>query len=87
MQQMCMQLAFLQNAETLSLQTAASQPHGGVALYRDILANVLDVEDDSVSGGKVSESSSNVQESGEKMPRGLRNLSQYTEPFGNRFRG
>ena len=25
-----------------TLQTAASQPHGGIALYRDILANVLD---------------------------------------------
>ena len=27
-----------------TLQTAASQPHGGIALYRDILANVLDPE-------------------------------------------
>ncbi|MDE6468883.1 MAG: hypothetical protein K2L28_08330 [Muribaculaceae bacterium] len=36
-----------------TLQTAASQPHGGIALYRDILANVLD--DFSVSGGKVNE--------------------------------
>ena len=25
-----------------TLQTAASKPHGGIALYRDILANVLD---------------------------------------------
>ncbi|MBD5340405.1 MAG: hypothetical protein HDR94_02415 [Bacteroides sp.] len=25
-----------------TLQTAASQPHGGIALYRDILANVLE---------------------------------------------
>ena len=24
-----------------TLQTAASQPHGGISLYRDILANVL----------------------------------------------
>ena len=24
-----------------TLQTAASQPHGGIALYKDILANVL----------------------------------------------
>ena len=27
-----------------TLQTAASQPHGGIALYRDILANVLETE-------------------------------------------
>lgn len=26
-----------------TLQTAASQPHGGIALYRDILANVLEI--------------------------------------------
>ena len=25
-----------------TLQTAASQPHGGIALYKDIFANVLD---------------------------------------------
>ena len=40
-----------------TLQTAASQPHGGVALYRDILANVLDFSD-----GKVTNNSANVQE-------------------------
>ena len=32
-----------------TLQTAASQPHGGIALYRDILANVL------ISAGKDSD--------------------------------
>ena len=40
-----------------TLQTAASQPHGGAALYRDILANVLDSSD-----GKVTNNSINVQE-------------------------
>ena len=30
----------IENGNTL--QTAASQPHGGIALYKDILANVLD---------------------------------------------
>lgn len=43
-----------------TLQTAASKPHGGIALYRDILANVLD------SGSKDSELSDNEQEKGEK---------------------
>ena len=39
-----------------TLQTAASQPHGGIALYRDILANVLDTsgEKSSSSEGGVS---------------------------------
>lgn len=32
------------------LQTAAFQPHGGIALYRDILANVLDRSSSSESG-------------------------------------
>ena len=27
-----------------TLQTAASKPHGGISLYRDILANVLSVD-------------------------------------------
>lgn len=33
-----------------TLQTAAFQPHGGIALYRDILANVLDRSSSSESG-------------------------------------
>ena len=43
-----------------TLQTAASQPHGGITLYRDILANVL------LSGGKITNSASNKQENGAK---------------------
>lgn len=39
-----------------TLQTAASQPHGGIALYRDILANVL------LSESKDNTSSDNIQE-------------------------
>ncbi len=44
-----------------TLQTAASKPHGGIALYRDILANVL------LSDGKDSENPSNSQAKGEKV--------------------
>ena len=40
-----------------TLQTAASQPHGGIALYRDILANVL------ISDGKVTKKENSVQTS------------------------
>ena len=32
-----------------TLQTAAFQPHGGISLYRDILANVLSVDKDTTS--------------------------------------
>ena len=35
-----------------TLQTAASQPHGGIALYRDVLANVLDVKNKEVAVSK-----------------------------------
>lgn len=41
-----------------TLQIAASKPHGGIALYRGILANVL------VSEGKVTNSASDKQEKG-----------------------
>ena len=41
-----------------TLQTAASQPHGGIALYKDILANVLDA-------AKVAENSETSQGSAE----------------------
>ena len=44
-----------------TLQTAASKPHGGIALYRDILANVL------LSDGKDSENPSNSQAKGVKV--------------------
>ena len=44
-----------------TLQTAASKPHGGIALYRDILANVL------LSVGKDSENPSNSQAKGVKV--------------------
>ncbi|MBQ3121035.1 MAG: hypothetical protein IJC08_00330, partial [Bacteroidaceae bacterium] len=43
-----------------TLQTAASQPHGGIALYKDILANVLDIEPTSTAESTTQ--SSNVQE-------------------------
>ncbi len=46
-----------------TLQTAAFQPHGGIALYRDILANVLESE------RKGSEDSAVMQgNAGEKLP-------------------
>ena len=32
-----------------TLQTAAFQPHGGISLYRDILANVLSTDKDTTS--------------------------------------
>ena len=44
-----------------TLQTAASQPHGGIALYRDILANVL------IPDGKVSDNPQGSQGKGEKV--------------------
>ena len=57
-----------------TLQTAASQPHGGVALYRDILANVLDFSD-----GKVTNNSANVQENEqENAPETIKNAEQET---------
>ena len=40
-----------------TLQTAASKPHGGISLYKNILANVLDFDKD-VSVGKDKQSSS-----------------------------
>lgn len=43
-----------------TLQTTASQPHGGIALYRDILANIL-------SAAKVDNSSESSKENGEKF--------------------
>lgn len=51
-----------------TLQTAASKPHGGIALYKDILANVLEVP----STGKVTESSAVAKET-------AGNISETTE--------
>ena len=47
-----------------TLQTAASQLHGGIALYRDILANVLDASTSSASKGTPENATS--QENGQK---------------------
>ena len=46
-----------------TLQTAASKPHGGIALYRDILANVLDR---STSEGKGTDNLETTQGKGSK---------------------
>ncbi len=43
-----------------TLQTAASQPHGGIALYKDILANVLDAAKVAQSSDTTNEGLSNV---------------------------
>lgn len=43
-----------------TLQTTASQPHGGIALYKEILANVL-------SAAKIDNSSETAKENGEKV--------------------
>ena len=43
-----------------TLQTAASKPHGGIALYKEILANVL-------SAAKIDNSSETTKENGEKV--------------------
>ena len=48
-----------------TLQTAASQPHGGIALYRDILANVLDRSTSSES--KVTNNTDTKQEKRRKV--------------------
>lgn len=45
-----------------TLQTAASKPHGGIALYKEILANVL-------SAAKIDNSSETTKENGEKVDR------------------
>lgn len=49
-----------------TLQTAASQPHGGIALYRDILSNVL-------SAAKVENSSESSDKKSEKVGEGSNN--------------
>lgn len=53
-----------------TLQTAASKPHGGIALYRDILANVLETVSENKDTYKIqeiqetSENSSSVEDTG-----------------------
>ncbi len=51
-----------------TLQTAAQKPHGGIALYRDILANVLDRSTSSES--KVTNNTDTEQENEEKSAGG-----------------
>lgn len=51
-----------------TLQTAAQKPHGGIALYRDILANVLDRSTSSES--KVTNNTDTKQENEEKSAGG-----------------
>ena len=57
-----------------TLQTAASQPHGGIALYKDILANVLDAakvveefENPNVQGQETDDASYREVEQGELL--------------------
>lgn len=51
-----------------TLQTAASKPHGGISLYRDILANVLEtVKNTSVSDTKDTTNLPNSNNLGEKI--------------------
>ena len=57
---------FLDKKKDNTLQTAAFQPHGGIALYRDILANVLDR---STSMAKLTIFSVQCQEMFENMPK------------------
>ncbi|MBO7281106.1 MAG: hypothetical protein J6V00_08090, partial [Bacteroidaceae bacterium] len=69
-----------------TLQTAASQPHGGISLYRDILANVLSI-------GKANQSSSQSQEINEEINKQVAQAestgsytitpTQYTTKRGN----
>ena len=61
-----------------TLQTAASQPHGGIALYKDILANVLDVESTSSASEDrniVSNAQENSVKSGEILENGGENVA------------
>jgi len=50
-----------------TLQTAASKLHGGIALYRDILANVLDISEGK-GNGSVLNDQINSQENADAMP-------------------
>ncbi len=76
-----------------TLQTAASQLHGGIALYKDILANVLDLEPTSASEDRnsVSNSQENTQKSGEnttleQIKAELKDLRKKIAVNGNKLR-
>lgn len=62
-----------------TLQTAASKPHGGISLYRDILANVLSASKDtqsvSTEQAKAEGNSANVAESKVKVTNEVRKHS------------
>jgi hypothetical protein len=56
-----------------TLQTAASKPHGGIALYRDILANVLELSSSeggssSISHADESASAISLESRGDDVP-------------------
>ena len=58
-----------------TLQTTASQPHGGIALYKEILANVL-------SAAKIDNSSETAKENGEKFSLKDEKIKSIAEKFG-----
>ena len=58
-----------------TLQTAASKPHGGIALYKEILANVL-------SAAKIDNSSETTKENGEKFSLKDEKIKSVAEKFG-----
>ena len=58
-----------------TLQTAASKPHGGIALYKEILANVL-------SAAKIDNSSETAKENGEKFSLKDEKIKSVAEKFG-----
>lgn len=53
-----------------TLQTAASKPHGGISLYRDILANVLEVSDGKGKQNKP-QSETKQTETAESLPNNI----------------
>ena len=76
-----------------TLQTAASQLHGGIALYKDILANVLDLEPTSASEDTTQSANSqeNRQENAgnstlEQIKAELKDLRKKIAVNGNKLR-
>lgn len=61
-----------------TLQTAASKPHGGIALYRDILANVLQ---ELSSEGKDTDNSEKANNQQENISYGSQNTIITTEKY------
>ncbi len=61
-----------------TLQTAASKPHGGISLYRDILANVLikDVPNAKVQEANQQDSDVSVDKVSEKSPISVGNVGK-----------